>query len=293
MFEKGVFVNGVLTLPDGETREGTFKDGKLEGDGVIIPKAGDTYKGLFEKGVFVSGVLTLPDGETRKGTFKDGKLEGENCTLKNTAGYTLKGLFKKGALANGEITLPNGVTKEVTFEDSILFIPLLFAIVLIVDLWKKAARGLAEVAPIQNWEAHWGGDDASLNHIRVSQLEDLCNDGDQVLLGRSIWMDNQGLLYDEKRQSLTSPLDLDPMTLKSAYLYHEPENRTVRLHLDTKNNGSEVSSKCLGCNIPLSTDHLISLRRYLERVESSALHEGTVHVNIRNSAGESRTVNLT
>jgi hypothetical protein len=206
-------------------------------------------------------------------------------------------LFKKGDLVSGEITFSNGKTKEVTFEDPNLFIYLLlFAVVLIVELRQRAARGLAEVgpnrAPIQNWAAHWGRDDASLNHSRVRQLEDLCNDGDQFLLGRSIWMDNQGLLYDEAGETLTSPLDLNPMTLERTYIYHKPENRTVRLHLDTKNNRSEVLSRCLGCNRSLADNDLTSLSRHLEGVELSALHEGTSQVRVRDNAGEFRIVNL-
>jgi hypothetical protein len=106
-FEERDTVSNLLTLPNRDTQEGQFKDGKLEGDGVVIIKAGDTLKGLFEKGIFVSGVLTLPDGETREGTFKDGKLEGDGVII-TKAGNTLKGLFEKGVIVRGIVTLPNG-----------------------------------------------------------------------------------------------------------------------------------------------------------------------------------------
>ncbi len=71
-FEERDTVSNLRTSPNGDRLEGTFKGVKLGGDGVVIIKAGVTYKGLFEKGIFVCGVLTLPDGETREGTFKDG-----------------------------------------------------------------------------------------------------------------------------------------------------------------------------------------------------------------------------
>lgn len=56
-----------------DTYQGTFKDGRFDGQGTFTSHDGWTYSGGFKEGAPEGkGVLTTQNGSVYKGTFKDG-----------------------------------------------------------------------------------------------------------------------------------------------------------------------------------------------------------------------------
>ncbi len=70
---KVFFGKGTLTLPDGTTYKGGWKDGKRHGQGTLTLPDGAIYEGEFVNGqMYGQGTLTLPDGVIYEGKHVNG-----------------------------------------------------------------------------------------------------------------------------------------------------------------------------------------------------------------------------
>ncbi|CAM2961066.1 signal peptide [Streptococcus acidominimus] len=88
---------GTLSYDNGSiTYSGKIANNRMNGQGKLTYKNGDTYEGSFKNGVFSGqGTYTSEKGWTYIGEFKKGQPDGQG-TLKTTNGKTYKGKFKQG-----------------------------------------------------------------------------------------------------------------------------------------------------------------------------------------------------
>ena len=116
---------GKLTFVEDEiiqdTLQGTFKDGKLNGQGIITFGNGiiqSTLRGTFKDGKLNGqGTITFDNGTIHQGTFKDGKLNGQG-TITFDNGTIYCGMFKNGLLnGQGTITFDNGTIYRGMFKN--------------------------------------------------------------------------------------------------------------------------------------------------------------------------------
>ena len=81
----------------GEIKEGTFENGKLHGQGLIILEDGSIAEGKFIDGWLQTGKINYPNSCLLEGSFKDGKLNGLGQITRST-GAIEKGEFKDNIL---------------------------------------------------------------------------------------------------------------------------------------------------------------------------------------------------
>lgn len=140
-FKKGVIFNGsgVWVKKSGEVWEGTWVNGKMEGQGKRTWKTGTVYVGEFVnnrqhgQGKYISSLGQVFEGEFKKderfkcksyfigeieGTWVSGDGEGQ-CELLNDDGTVLKGEFTEGKIYNGSGVMKyvNGTVLEGTWVD--------------------------------------------------------------------------------------------------------------------------------------------------------------------------------
>lgn len=94
---------GQLKLDQGKmVYEGSMLNGKMNGEGKLAFKNGDTYKGQFKNGVFEGkGTYTAKDGWTYVGQFKKGLADGQG-TLTTEDKTVYQGKFKQGIYQNAD-----------------------------------------------------------------------------------------------------------------------------------------------------------------------------------------------
>ena len=139
---KGHNGKGLATYPNGDTFEGTFKEGIREGHGIYqylnslekydgnwlsnrkhgigkmtYARAGE-YNGFWENGRrHGEGVFSYSNGDVYSGWWKFGDKEGTGCfTFKN--GMKLYGDWQAGQITTGKWIYPNGMYYEGGFENN-------------------------------------------------------------------------------------------------------------------------------------------------------------------------------
>lgn len=76
---------GFYLLEGGDKYQGSYKNGKLHGWGVLTSTDDGKYEGNFENNKpHGQGVLTLPDGKRYEGNFKNGKFHGFGESFKSS-----------------------------------------------------------------------------------------------------------------------------------------------------------------------------------------------------------------
>ncbi len=110
--QAGNFIEGTVSFPDGTKWKGTFKNGKLNGQGMIKDAKGKIMKGKFQSGKLTKGKITYPDGTIKKGTFTNDLLNGSG-NIKNHEGTTIQeGIFSADELTDGKMIDSDGRVKE-------------------------------------------------------------------------------------------------------------------------------------------------------------------------------------
>lgn len=138
MKKEGKVISPTEIVVNGERLQGTFKNGKLHGEGVVIDPAGITWKGIFTAGnlaphrtIIIStsqfkaiiaegdfkdssltgtGKITYPNGQVEEGTFENGFLNGPGKVTSDDK--TIEGYFKSGLLNGpGTITTSKRIDK--------------------------------------------------------------------------------------------------------------------------------------------------------------------------------------
>ena len=114
--------NGKFFLPNGDTLEGTFKDGYLIQGKYFFKSTNSWFEGEWDGNEYVEGTLyNGRNGDTSEGTFKDGKLIQGKYFFKSTnswfEGEWDGNEYVEGTFYNGR----NGDTSEGTFKDGKLF----------------------------------------------------------------------------------------------------------------------------------------------------------------------------
>lgn len=103
VFTSSIPGNGVLTLDNGSIKyDGSLVRGKMNGQGTLTFKNGDTYTGDFKNGAFNGkGTFVSGSGWKYEGDFKNGQAEGQGTlTTENQVVY--KGKFKQGIYQNAD-----------------------------------------------------------------------------------------------------------------------------------------------------------------------------------------------
>lgn len=110
---------GKMSSPEG-IFQGNFKNGVLDGEGMVTKPNGEKLKGTFKEGQFIQGMMTYPDGMKIVGRFKNYLLEGQGKVVMSN-GTTYEGEFRDNALnGKGKITFSNGIKMEGIFKDDLL-----------------------------------------------------------------------------------------------------------------------------------------------------------------------------
>lgn len=101
--QSGNFINGKLEgygkitrITESQKREGNFKEGELNGDGIIIDEKGKVIKGTFVENLLSGpGIVSFKSGAFAKGNFYKGLLNGEGERHFENGNF-YKGFFKSG-----------------------------------------------------------------------------------------------------------------------------------------------------------------------------------------------------
>lgn len=90
---------------------GTLRNGRMEGIGIYVDRAGFSYDGRWHDGLMDGpGKLQLPAGEEYIGRFTKGKADGDGRLI-DIAGEVYEGQFADGSKhGRGSTTLPNGIS---------------------------------------------------------------------------------------------------------------------------------------------------------------------------------------
>lgn len=109
---------GVMVFPDGRRYKGDFRDGVMEGNGIMEHPSGAVYEGQFKRNKrHGMGVMTFADGFKYKGHFREGKSDGRG-SLYFPDGATYHGQFENGRFnGHGELTFPDGAWYKGQFKD--------------------------------------------------------------------------------------------------------------------------------------------------------------------------------
>lgn len=92
---------GALTLDQGKIKyEGSLVHVKMNGEGTLTFKNGDSYKGHFKNGTFDGkGTFTSKDGWKYEGEFANGQANGKG-KLTTESNVVYEGTFKQGIYQN-------------------------------------------------------------------------------------------------------------------------------------------------------------------------------------------------
>lgn len=92
---------GTYKLDTGSSFNGTWKNNKIDGNGILVLKRFGTYKGQFQNGKRVGeGTFHFTNGDVYSGHWKNDVIEGRGKLTKDD-GAELVGIFKNGELNNG------------------------------------------------------------------------------------------------------------------------------------------------------------------------------------------------
>jgi hypothetical protein len=107
---------GKKEFPGESLYEGTFKNGILNGEGVLTVCATTKFEGILKDGVPEEGTLTKPDGSIYIGSLKKDLYEGKGV-LKTSSGDEYDGTWKSGK-KNGKFSLIlSGEKSSITYQD--------------------------------------------------------------------------------------------------------------------------------------------------------------------------------
>ena len=109
---------GVTVAMNGDRYEGAFSNGRREGRGLLTSTSGGRYEGEFVEGKFSgSGVLVLPSGDRYEGNFVDGRRSGRGTYIWKS-GDRYEGEFLDGKMhGSGSIEKANGERLVSDFKD--------------------------------------------------------------------------------------------------------------------------------------------------------------------------------
>lgn len=101
-FKNGVMQGiGVMQYKDGKKYTGAFKAGKFNGRGKLQWATGDEYEGQFVDGqMHGKGVMKWKKGDRYEGEWKNGTMEGKG-TMRFSNGTVMQGIWKDGKIAEG------------------------------------------------------------------------------------------------------------------------------------------------------------------------------------------------
>ena len=120
---QGKYITGNGGVPRARTYEGLFKNSKLNGEGTLTSTScyGESVvsKGIFEYGQLIKGERRASDNYFYRGTFKNNMLHGENCICKDYDGER-EGSFEDGKLLKGVYKHRDGTIEEGEFKYEIL-----------------------------------------------------------------------------------------------------------------------------------------------------------------------------
>lgn len=97
VFTSNIPSKGALTLDQGKIKyEGSLVHGKMNGEGTLTFKNGDSYKGHFKNGTFDGkGTFTSKDGWKYEGEFANGQANGKG-KLTTESNVVYERTFKQG-----------------------------------------------------------------------------------------------------------------------------------------------------------------------------------------------------
>lgn len=100
---------GTYTFVNGQKYVGNFKDGKYHGKGTLFFPTGEKYEGYFKDDKFNGhGILKLANGNASEGEFTDGKLTGMGTYSFANGGQYIGELIEGKMHGHGTYTFPNG-----------------------------------------------------------------------------------------------------------------------------------------------------------------------------------------
>tara|TARA_B100000035_G_scaffold63895_1_gene51803 strand:+ start:17894 stop:18322 length:429 start_codon:yes stop_codon:yes gene_type:complete len=115
-------VNGVQTFDNGDVYEGSFKDGKKHGKGVLKTRNNRSYEGDWEfDKPHGFGINTFPNGKIYTGNFENGKPVGEGQWT-YADGRTYNGIWVKGEFINKQDELATQEYRLITFFINVIVI---------------------------------------------------------------------------------------------------------------------------------------------------------------------------
>ena len=101
VFTSNIPSKGVLTLDQGNIKyEGSLVHGKMNGQGTLTFKNGDSYTGNFKNGIFSGkGTFTSQSGWKYEGELVNGQADGKG-KLTTEGNVIYEGTFKQGIYQN-------------------------------------------------------------------------------------------------------------------------------------------------------------------------------------------------
>ncbi len=108
-------LEGVQTFENGDVYQGTFKDGKKHGKGILRTRNDRSYEGEWKYDKpHGFGINTFPNGKIYTGNFENGKPVGEGQWT-YADGRVYNGTWIKGSFVNNEDKIANQEYRLVTF----------------------------------------------------------------------------------------------------------------------------------------------------------------------------------